>query len=1159
MMSPKALNNASPNTALSVLVSLDTKGADIDISTAKFSLYGYEALKKQLEAARTIRLLLCAQQTELQGTEAERPKTLELLQSILARDLYKCLDKKAEIRALPVDNPGAALTIIQGARNVSSTGGDLEGTNATALQIGPDYTLDGLGALASAINYQGIQFFDEMAVSMDAMFENNWNAAKDIKKEYLSRLHEIYKDRTPREIYEYALYRIFEHDNTGKSINKDTGIANTQIYKSLYNFQRDAMIGAIEKIEKYNGCILADSVGLGKTFTALAIIKYYLIRNYNVLVLAPKKLRENWVQYREDYVTNPFAREFNYKVLNHTDLTRKSGFSDGIDLSKFNWNNFDLIVIDESHNFRTDSSEKETQTTTRYQKLLQAVQTGVKTKILMLTATPVNIKLKDLQSQINFITEKKDDALESAGIDSIKLVIKRSQKDFNQWMKLEDDERTIESFFQYMNPDYFTLLETLTIARSRKLIEHFYDTSDVGKFPTRLDPENITPDSLICGMCDISVESIAAQLDELKLAIYAQLNYVRLDARDKYPDLFNETFSDVGRERTTIKLMRAMFLKRLESHVRSFIESIDRLIAEIKRKIDIIEKVNRLDEYTSNDIAGLTDIQSLTDDDFDDDDLELLNTDELKVDPLDIDIVKWKPDLEFDLNILNEIRASVIAISPENDGKLAELLRIIEDKWEHPLNRIDGRNNKKVLIFTAFSDTAKELYNTLTPKFLKRGIYTGLVTGTYSTSNIELPKEVKARLNPNKFDCVLTHFSPISKNRNAIICSSGKSASSENIPEIDVLIATDCVSEGQNLQDCDICINYDIHWNPVRIIQRFGRIDRIGSKNNTIKLVNFWPTKELDAYLKLSQRVKTRVELMDNSAASEGSPLKPSNRSKQSDREFTYRARQLETLRDHVVNPEDIDGSIPLTDINLSEWKTEAMHLMEEAGNHERLSAIPQGICTVAPANHDIPDGSVLFILKAIGGAHVASSLAPYCPILLAPNGEVLASYKSPNKVLAILRDTCGRDGLSKVTNGERDLGCGAKQLHAAADLLRKAIAHIAGIDEEAAAESLFTKGGTTIGTPKAKFEVVCFVLYKNNIKRDEPESPSYKPWPKTPEDSFDNTRITIDEETASNIKTNTTTPEPPTQPNDVQTRPKYTLDMLGDNTNDGYIHLGGK
>lgn len=1157
MMSPKALNNASPNTALSVLVSLDTKGADIDISTAKFSLYGYEALKKQLEAARAIRLLLCAQQTELQGTEAERPKTLELLQSILARDLYKCLDKKAEIRALPVDNPGAALTIIQGARNVSSTGGDLEGTNATALQIGPDYTLDGLGALASAINYQGIQFFDEMAVSMDAMFENNWNAAKDIKKEYLSRLHEIYKDRTPREIYEYALYRIFEHDNTGKSINKDTGIANTQIYKSLYNFQRDAMIGAIEKIEKYNGCILADSVGLGKTFTALAIIKYYLIRNYNVLVLAPKKLRENWVQYREDYVTNPFAREFNYKVLNHTDLTRKSGFSDGIDLSKFNWNNFDLIVIDESHNFRTDSSEKETQTTTRYQKLLQAVQTGVKTKILMLTATPVNIKLKDLQSQINFITEKKDDALESAGIDSIKLVIQRSQKDFNQWMKLEDDQRTIESFFQYMNPDYFTLLETLTIARSRKLIEHFYDTSDVGKFPTRLDPENITPDSLICSMSDISVESIAAQLDELKLAIYAQLNYVRLDARDKYPDLFNETFSDVGRERTTIKLMRAMFLKRLESHVRSFIESIDRLIAEIKRKIDIIEKVNRLDEYTSNDIAGLTDIQLLTDGDFDEDDLELLDTNELKVDPLDIDIIKWKPDLEYDLNILNEIRSSVIAISSENDGKLAELLRIIEDKWEHPLNSIDGKDNKKVLIFTAFSDTAKELYNTLAPKFLKRGIYTGLVTGTYSTSNIELPKEVKARLNPNKFDCVLTHFSPISKNRNAIIHNLITPSTTIKLPEIDVLIATDCVSEGQNLQDCDICINYDIHWNPVRIIQRFGRIDRIGSKNNTIKLVNFWPTKELDAYLKLSQRVKTRVELMDNSAASEGSPLKPSNRSKQSDREFTYRARQLETLRDHVVNPEDIDGSIPLTDINLSEWKTEAMHLMEEAGNHERLSAIPQGICTVAPANHDIPDGSVLFILKAIGGAHVASSLAPYCPILLAPNGEVLASYKSPNKVLAILRDTCGRDGLSKVTNGERDLG--AKPLHAAADLLRKAIAHIAGIDEEAAAESLFTKGGTTIGTPKAEFEVVCFVLYKKNIKCDESDPPSYKPWPKTPEDSFNNTRITIEEENASNIKTSTTAPEPPTQPNYGQTRPKYTLDMPGDNTNDGHIHLGGK
>lgn len=1110
MMSPKALNNASPNTALSVLVSLDTKGADIDISTAKFSLYGYEALKKQLEAARAIRLLLCTKQIDLLGTDAERAKTLELLQSILARNLFKLLEKKAEIRALPVDNPGSALTIIQ--NKVSTAGGDLQETNNTALYAGPGYTLDGLGALPSTQNYQGMQFFDETTASFGTMFENSWNGATDIKHSFLDRLHEIYKDRSPREIYEYALYRMFEHDDTGKRLNKDTGIANTKIYHSLYNFQRDAMIGAIEKIEKYNGCILADSVGLGKTFTALAVIKYYLLKNANVLVLAPKKLRENWVQYREDYVTNPFAREFNYKVLNHTDLTRKSGYSDGIDLSKLNWNNFDLIVIDESHNFRTDSSEKETQNTTRYQKLLQAVQSGVKTKILMLTATPVNIKLKDLQSQINFITEKKDDALNTAGIDSIKQVIKRSQKDFNQWMKLEDDERTIESFFQYMNPEYFTLLETLTIARSRKLIEHFYDTSDVGKFPTRLDPINIAPDSLICGQSDISVESIAKQLDELKLAVYAQLNYVRLDARDKYPELFNETFSDVGRERTTIKLMRAMFLKRLESHVRSFIESIDRLISEIQRKIDIIEKVNRLDEYTSNDIAGLTDIQNPVEDDFDEDDLELLNTKELKVDPLDIDIIKWKPDLEYDLQILNKIRSAVISISPENDGKLAELLKIIYNKWDNPINTINSplpspngrgrgrchgeavtegvgevRANKKILIFTAFSDTAKELYNTLAPKFLKRGIYTGLVTGTYSTSNIELPKEVKARLNPNKFDCVLTHFSPISKNRNAIIHNLITPSTTIKLPEIDVLIATDCVSEGQNLQDCDICINYDIHWNPVRIIQRFGRIDRIGSKNNTIKLVNFWPTKELDAYLKLSQRVKTRVELMDNSAASEGSPLKPSNRSKQSDREFTYRARQLETLRDHVVNPEDIDGSIPLTDINLSEWKTEAMHLLEELGKAEQLSKIPQGICAVAPSSDEIPNGSVLFVLKAIGESHISSSLAPYCPILINANGDVLASYKSPNKVLAILRNTCGR-----IANTIIDLSTGThtfaiesrkpSDIKPIAELLRRAIAHILGINEEAAAESLFTKGGTTIGTQTAEFEVMCYILYKNNV-----------------------------------------------------------------------------
>ncbi|MBQ9394168.1 MAG: DEAD/DEAH box helicase family protein [Proteobacteria bacterium] len=818
MRTPIPLNNASPKTALSALIQCDTKDAAIDIATAKFSLYAWEALRDKLEAASVLRLLICSPNHDLQGTDAERAKALELTQSILARDLFQFIDSHAEVRA--IDNPMASLTVIQGS------------SDNTVLQVGPQYTLDGLGALPSAQNYQGIQMFDEMVVSMDAMFENNWNSAKDISESYLDRLKDIFKDRAPREIYEYALYRMFEYDDTGQSINKDTGIADTIIYKSLYNFQRDAMNGAIEKIEKYNGCILADSVGLGKTYTALAIIKYYEKRNYKVLVLAPKKLRENWVQYNTPSVTNPFEKDrFSYIVLNHTDLTRKSGKSGDIELSTVNLNNFDLIVIDESHNFRTDSSEKETASETRYQRLLRAIQSGVKKKILMLTATPVNIKLKDLQSQINFITEKNDEALESASIHSIKQVITKSQKAFNQWMKLNDDERTLESIFQSMNPDYFTLLETLTIARSRKLIEHFYDTKDIGTFPTRRAPRNITPESLITDADNISVESIAKQLDSLKLAIYAQLNYVKLDARCKYPDLFEETFSDAGRERTTIKLMRSMFLKRLESHVRSFIESIDRLIADIRRILKIIETVDKLDHYTASDVSGLTDINSLNDEEFDDDDYNLINTDELKVDPLDIDIIQWKPDLEYDLNILNEIRSSVIAISPENDGKLAELLRIVENKWEHPLNCIDGNNNKKVLIFTAFSDTAKELYNTLAPRFLKRGIYTGLVTGTSATSNIELPKAVKDRLSPNKFNNILTHFSPIAKNRNAIIESvTGIDA----IPEIDVLIATDCVSEGQNLQDCDICINYDIHWNPVRIIQRFGRIDPKSSRNPTL-------------------------------------------------------------------------------------------------------------------------------------------------------------------------------------------------------------------------------------------------------------------------------------------------------------------------------------
>ncbi len=1069
------------NTVADALKNNIAKKADVSIATSRFSLYAYEAIKKQLDHIRALRFLYTSPSLisedafeptvdALQGIPSERNKTLSLQQSLLARDLARTIRDKAQVRSQNIENPAASITCI------------LNDTSHCAIMPGPEMTCEGIGLAPSNKPYMAQCLNGLMALPMTKMFDMQWGAGIDIKNKFVDRLVDISRDRSPREIYEYALWRMFEQDSTGKNI-KDVGIANTKIYQSLYNFQRDAMISIIEKIEKYNGCILCDSVGLGKTFTALAVIKYYQSRNDNILVLCPKKLRDNWEIYLQNSAVNPLVEDrFNYKLLNHTDLTRFNGKSGDIDLATLRLDNFDLIVIDESHNFRTDSSEKENAKPTRYKRLLEALQSGCKTKILMLTATPVNIKLKDLQSQINFITEKNDDGLQNAGIESIKDVIRRSQRDFNEWMKLDDDKRNLTSFMENMNPDYFTLLETLTIARSRRQIEHFYDTNDVGKFPTREAPRNITPTSLMNNGQDVSLQDISDKLLTLKLAVYAELNYIKPECRNKpeYIKFFENKFSDVGRERTTIKLMRANYLKRLESHIQSFVESINRLKNLIEEKLKAIEEIssNNLIDSLYESLCSDGDLES---EEFDDDELdELNNAPKTKVDPHDLDLLKWRPDLEDDLEILNQILDIVSSINAANDGKLAELLRLIEDKWTNPLNVVDGRPNRKIILFTAFSDTAKELYNELAPRFLERGIYTGLVTGTCSKSNLVLPKAAKAVLPCDRFSSVLTHFSPRSKSRQSILQNAR--ADGENLPEIDVLIATDCVSEGQNLQDCDYCINYDIHWNPVRIIQRFGRIDRIGSKNTKIQLVNFWPMRNLDEYLNLSKRIKERSELMDQTATCEGSIIE-SNRSKQGDREFGFRGKQLETLKQRVVNPEEIDGSIPLTDINLSEWKTECMHFGDDAEHARALNRMPRGIFAAAPATHETPAGSALFVLKALSTDHrnAESPLFPYCPILIDKDGKILAQYRSPNKILSILRDTCATHtsidpellgDFAIATRKEADMAPYAA-------LLQKAIEYAQGQSQVSAALSLFSKGGTSIGQAEATFELVCFVVFK--------------------------------------------------------------------------------
>lgn len=601
--------------------------------------------------------------------------------------------------------------------------------------------------------------------------------------------------------------------------NEATGFKNSKIWNMLYDFQKDAALAIINKLEKYNGCILADSVGLGKTFTALAVIKYYENRNKSVLVLCPKKLAENWNTYKDNYVNNPIAADrLRYDVLFHTDLSRDHGTSNGLDLDRLSWGNYDLVVIDESHNFRNGGElSGEDQKENRYLKLLnKVVRAGVKTKVLMLSATPVNNRFNDLKNQLVLAYEGTPELIDeklntSKSIDEI---FRQAQTAFNAWSKLPAEERTTDNLLRRLDFDFFEVLDSVTIARSRKHIEKYYNTEKIGKFPERRKPISLRP-SLTDLPSAINYNEIYEQLSQLQLEIYTPSAYIFPSKMQKYIDLTHHKGNNLtqsGREEGIRRLMSVNLLKRLESSVPSF-----RLTLERIRNL-IMETIDGITQYEKYGEANI-DMYEADSDDFD---MEDQNTDYLtvghkvKIDLADMDYKSWKDVLQKDADTLELLILMIADITPEHDTKLQELYKLISQKIENPINP----GNKKVLIFTAFSDTAEYLYDNVSRYVMEKyGLNTGMISGTVDGKTTL--KNFKAT-----FNNILTCFSPVSKDRDVLMPGSKK--------DIDILIATDCISEGQNLQDCDYCVNYDIHWNPVRIIQRFGRIDRIGSRNKQI-------------------------------------------------------------------------------------------------------------------------------------------------------------------------------------------------------------------------------------------------------------------------------------------------------------------------------------
>lgn len=1039
-------------------------GSKLSILSGLFSIYGFSSLKKELAQIPEVRLLLSKFNPEsiplLAGSLSELRLKNQLDQAKIARECAKWVSGNVAIKAL-LNNQ----LVNQNLFHVE----DAE-KGSFSIQGSSNFTASGLGETKSDSYEMNIGISDNNGTKqLLSWFNTIWQdqqAVKDIKQEILSHLEFISSDKTADLIYFITLYNLFkdflEDINEENIIKSKTGFKNTLVWNKLYKFQKDGVLGAIDKLEKYNGCIIADSVGLGKTFEALAVIKYYELRNDRILVLCPKKLRENWTIFTINDKRNLLATDrFNYDVLNHTDLSRERGKSGEINLATVNWGNYDLVVIDESHNFRNSGNKAEG--ITRYKRLMQQIiRSGVKTKVLMLSATPVNSRMNDLKNQVAFITEGQDNALTEHGIPSIENTLRVAQTKFNQWLKLPDDSRKTESLLESLNFDYFKLLDIFTIARSRKHIEKYYDTAEIGKFPERLKPKNIKSDIDIDGSFP-PLKDVNTTIKKLNLAAYAPMKYVRLDKKEEYSRKYDQqvkegsVFKQVDRENSLIHLMRINMLKRMESSINSFALTVAKILNQAN------ELIMRIDEHKESEIEEVS-IEDIETDspEFED----LLIGRKVKVLIQDIDLVRWKQDLEEDCKILEHLLDEAQAIGYEEDAKLQKLREVIADKIQKPINE----GNKKVIIFTAFADTANYLYQHISKWASKeQGIHSALVTG--SGTNQCTIKGMDKDLNN-----ILTNFSPVSKERSKI--------SPDATTEIDILIATDCISEGQNLQDCDMLINYDIHWNPVRIIQRFGRVDRLGSKNKAIQLANFWPNMELDEYINLEARVSGRMVLLDISATGEENVIEYDEKKQMNDLE--YRRKQMKQLQESVVDIEDMDGSVSITDMTLNDFRMDLSGFMKD--NLPLLQKSSSGFYSVVTSpNSEFVSGTI-FCIKDVNGKiqkdpHYA--LAPHYIVYVAEDGRIVFNHLQGKKSLDIMKKLCSmnKELDAKAVSTFEEATKNGKDMGAYHFMLEKAILSIVGKTEEKGVESLFARGGTVLTQDHFKgiedFEVVDYLVIK--------------------------------------------------------------------------------
>ncbi|MBR3757037.1 MAG: DEAD/DEAH box helicase family protein [Bacteroidaceae bacterium] len=1063
-------------------------GSKVSIAASCFSIYAFDELKAQLKDIDELRFIFTSptfvtekankqkrefyiprlnRERNLYGSEFEVKLRNELSQRAIAKECAEWIKQKACFKSNRTNEN------MMGFINVDDT---------NYMPINGFTTVD-LGCERGNNAYSFVQKTETpMSQHFLTLFEQLWNdesRMQVVTEEVLDNITNAYKENAPDFLYFVTLYNIFKEflDDISEDVlpNAATGFKDSVIWSKLYNFQKDACLAIINKLEKYNGCILADSVGLGKTFTALSVIKYYENRNKSVLVLCPKKLNDNWITYRSNYLNNPIvADRLRYDVLYHTDLSRNGGVSNGLDLTHINWSTYDLVVIDESHNFRnggkvtTDENDENPRENRYLQLLNKVIRKGVKTKVLMLSATPVNNRFNDLKNQIALAYEGNSDNIDgllntSSSIDDI---FRQAQTEYNRWSKLPPEERTTKRLLERLSFDFFEVLDSVTIARSRKHIEQYYDTTDIGKFPTRLTPIARRPHLTDLDSA-INYNDIYLLLSVLNLAIYTPSDFILPSRLSKYVNITSEEeYSGLtmkGRERGIRKLMSINLLKRLESSVNSFRLSLNRILGFISATV---EKINSLDTGHGTTRTTVDEYDFSSGLDLDEQEDIFIGGKKTQIALEDMDYIGWKKYLDKDIETLKLLLLMLADITPGHDSKLLQLIDDLRYKFANPING----NNKKVIIFTAFSDTAEYLYDNLAERIKeKHNLHTALITGSSEAkSTIRIPGRQRIKLD---FNTLLTLFSPLSKEKAALLPDVNE--------DIDVLIATDCISEGQNLQDCDYLINYDIHWNPVRIIQRFGRIDRIGSRNDVIQLVNYWPDMDLDEYIDLKGRVEARMKVSVMTSTGDDNPISPEEKG-----DLEYRREQLKRLQSEVVDIEEMNTGISIMDLGLNEFRLDLLAYMQDNPNIEHT---PFGLHAVVPASEGCPPGVVYVLKNRNNNVNIdrKNRLHPFYLVYISDDSEVVVNHLSPKELLDRLRYLCkGKSSPNKELCKEFNrITRDGKNMQHYSELLSDAIASIIDVKEESDIDSFLGGATGSLFTEEIKglddFELICFLVIK--------------------------------------------------------------------------------